>query len=120
MKKRRRLTPTGAIGVLRRRVGSARDGEVQGAGSSCGRSGRRVKTRGGRGDAHRRRGASNGRQWRGGGFLQEAARACGTRRKGAGARVNAKGATQGLWVGFYRVRRGRGGDGRVAMAINGH
>jgi hypothetical protein len=37
--------------------------------------------------------------------------------------VSAKGATQGLWVGFDRARRGRRGDNREqwpSMAMGGH
>jgi hypothetical protein len=37
---------------------------------------------------------------------------CRSEEEGVGARESAKGQPQGLWVSFYRVRRGRGGDGR--------
>jgi hypothetical protein len=40
----------------------------------------------------------------------------GARREGVGALVGAKGATQGLGLGFYRERRGRGATAKS----NGH
>jgi hypothetical protein len=89
------------------------------------RSGRRGRTRGCRGVAHRRRGAPDGRRWHGGGFpWRRRVRRRGEGGGDVGARERTKRAIQSLWGRFYRARTGGEGHGRMqrplmAMAVAG-
>jgi hypothetical protein len=75
-------------------------------GSLCGRSGKREKVQGDRGDAHRRRGLLAVGMARQRNSL--AAAYVGARREAG----EWKGQPQGLPGRFYRARKARGGDGR--------
>jgi hypothetical protein len=81
--------------------------EAPGAGSSCGRIGRREEVEETFTGDEELGWPSMARRPE---FSIVVARARGWR--GARARLSAKGQLQELWVGFYRARRGRGGDGR--------
>jgi hypothetical protein len=92
-------------------LGLAGQGEALGAGSLYERSGMRGKTRGGRGDAHRRRGAPGGRPAMARQRNSQAAARVGARRE-CGGLIGGEGQLQDPRVGFIEREGGRGGDDR--------